>query len=1315
MIEEELNIYLYNIGKASSPSKISSFLTSIRKSKPHIIGLTEFDLHNIPPSTARTIVKLFNDAEYNLTFSNPSSRVQIFISNSIASTIISNNRISNTLPPPFNQYVSDIEITFDKKTLHILLLYIPTNVISSLTTISASSFFDKFIPIINNNQLQNPIFMGDWNSAPDAPELKFLKLLGCYDIISRAPKKFRNSPTNTNHINSRRIDRFYLHQQLIISHKFRYKIHEKPTSSSHFPVTLAIKARSRRKQKKRNSNFPPQHYIQRKSPTPNHLLDNDDFIRLAFSPTPIWTDDIKLSFEYYTVTISERTKNLNHLFKLTKDSPTEEDMSNNYKQAHGGNFLSPTFEELNKRFTKFLDQTTFNNNTISSANHFFSDLYSDKEDLEPNAITNFINNSFNYNLSNSLSTDDKTQLIKPITPLEVFQTLKLLSSKGPSSPGNDGITYKAWYKAWDYAKDHLVEFANYLLHDASYHHSPIFDVLIKLIPKKGFNQNNPQVSQLRPISLTNTSYRLFNYILTQRSMPIFDKIVSRFQQAFIKGRDIHLHIQSARIISNFIVEHNTTNSMLLLDIAKAFDTLSLNYMKVILERAGFPDTYIRSVIIQNSCGKAYLLNGNQQNLYPIHLKRGVRQGLPISPLIFNLSIEPLLYRLQRELNGILYNPLDIPAHTSSPLTLSIPLSSSSTSSPSSTSSTSSTSSSSSSASSSTSYSSLTTRVKVQAFADDLIIFSQNIDDIQHAISLCNQFGTISGLKLNKSKTKIYAVDNQVDEMQHILQEDIEVVPISTNPIYLGIPVLGTNWSDTFESLLKRTSRILFMDLKLHTIILGINTYIFSTIFYRDQHDPAPSQLLSNFISDIKRLIIQSVYPKPNMKRDLWYIPRYQGELGLMDLHTQVLGRRAYYIHTTLHPEMISHPYLTKLLRLELQLVMHTGKHILSSLDRAFHIVDASITPTREQYLGPNPIIIPNAFLSQPVVTLPWFMALAQIKVKDRDFSEFKCDPQQPQDFLINFSQRWRNLTQEARASRNRAIEAAYLSQSLIPPPLGPDYVPRDLTLHTDTLVRLQFHHFGKPYPNAAAYIAAWTTLTIPLPIFLHRAEYSFADTDALINNPEQLPGFRRIAHNHLKSIYSPASSQDPPSQHIQPHNLKRMSFIYHSRQDYYSKTTKTWLNWRGKSIDQWKDLFRKISKYHLVFNTDTSFFYGLQVGLYNTTFFNPCSLCHINTREQGLSPLRHTFSNCEIASLIFHFVKKVYQQQHPHKDIHEASFNEIICPQIINIDYISFYDRFIGFLIYCARSGYAKIKNLETPFSWTEEELQELHFFYMHR
>ncbi|PAK71702.1 hypothetical protein B8W98_12915, partial [Lentilactobacillus parakefiri] len=79
--------------------------------------------------------------------------------------------------------------------------------------------------------------------------------------------------------------------------------------------------------------------------------------------------------------------------------------------------------------------------------------------------------------------------------------------------------------------------------------------------------------------------------------------------------------------------------------------------------------------------------------------------------------------------------------------------------------------------------------------------------------------------------------------------------------------------------------------------------------------------------------------------------------------------------------MISHPYLTKLLRLELQLVMHTGKHILSSLDRAFHIVDASITPTREQYLGPNPIIIPNAFLSQPVVTLPWFMALAQIKVK----------------------------------------------------------------------------------------------------------------------------------------------------------------------------------------------------------------------------------------------------------------------------------------------------------------------------------------------
>ena len=148
--------------------------------------------------------------------------------------------------------------------------------------------------------------MGDWNSAPDSLELRFLQEIGCYDVIYKAPKKLRDRPTNTNHNNNRRIDRFYIHNLILNRHQIRYKIHSKPTRSSHFPVSICIKEKARRKQHKRNSHFPTAYYTNRNPPIPNHLLKNKEFVTLLFKPTTIWQEDPKLSFEYYTKTISER-------------------------------------------------------------------------------------------------------------------------------------------------------------------------------------------------------------------------------------------------------------------------------------------------------------------------------------------------------------------------------------------------------------------------------------------------------------------------------------------------------------------------------------------------------------------------------------------------------------------------------------------------------------------------------------------------------------------------------------------------------------------------------------------------------------------------------------------------------------------------------------------------------------------------------------------------------------------------------------------------------------------------------------------------
>ncbi|OXT14627.1 hypothetical protein B9K06_25375 [Bacillus sp. OG2] len=1297
-----LYIYLYNIGKISSEHKISAFFASLHHSKPQIIGLTEFDLPQSTP-LRQNIIQIIENQDYFLIDAPSGSRVRLLIHNSSFNSLLHFNRLSSHLPSPYNHYITDIELIFDDQPLHICLLYIPT-AISNLTTITATSFFNVLRPITANFNFQQPIFMGDWNCGPGDPLLHFLKEMECYDVIQKAPRKLRDKPTNIARpgATNRRLDRFYMHKNILDRHRIRYKLYNQPTRSTHFPVSITIKERSRRKQKQRNIHFPQQHYSLRCPPIPNYLLKDPEFTRLLFKPTTIWQDDIKLSFEFYTKTITERSKKLIKMFKEIHGNPSEEDLKNNLEGAHSGNFLSPTFKELNSRFTKFLDQTTFSNPTIAEATSFFRNLYSDRHEADPHTIIDFIHRQFNFNLQYTLSRADQAALSAPFTLDEIHQTLKELVGKGPSSPGDDGITYQAWYQGWDFNKEHILSYANYLLFDASMTHSPIFDVLIKLIPKKNFNPALPQASCLRPISLTNTSYRLINYMLTKRSMPLFDKIISNFQQAFITGRDMHLHIQSTRLVANYIHQHDKPHSMLLLDIAKAFDTVSHNFIRILMNKAGFPQHFINTIIVQSSCGNAHLLNGNRKSLHPISLKRGVRQGLPISPLIFNLCIEPLIYRLDKELQGIIYNPLQVPhaSTTSNGLQL-LPSSSASPLHP--------------------NFEGLTQIVKVQAFADDLIIFNNDVLDIKKALSLCKQFGTISGLRLNPQKSTIFGTDCQLPQLTTSLPGQIPIAAISDNPIYLGIPILYTNWKAVFDSLIARCRKLLFMDLKLHTIILGINTYILSTIYFRDQHDPAPSDQIDDFMKKIKQMIISHIYPPPNIKRYLWYAPRNQGGFGLMDIQQQVLGRRAYFILIALNPyhSKASHPYLIRLLRLEIQLYLQYGLQHHTTKHQAFALIDQELSLDHRLYEGTQPIKFDNAFASSPVHTLPWYLSLIKLQQPHYpDHHEWKYQSADPlnNNIIINVTQRWRNRFGNLHLHRNLVRQAEYLERGEIPPPMEASGAPVDLTLQSDQKVKVEIFNYGLFYKNIPVYVKAWKTMTISLNFTPSSSLLPFFHPEDFFNTTPSTPGFNQIAGVHLKHKYRTRTyPKESEFTGLQPMHLQHAAHNFHSNTSYLTFTTSTWESWSDRTRQEWNLFYTQLSKYLVVYKCETFNVYALQVGLLNKTFYQPCSLCYTNTRDDNLSPLRHTFSNCVTARHIYDFVLATYSIKCPQANLQGARFENVICPFPVDISVIKFYDTFIGFLVYCSRYSYARTKAQEPHLTWLEAELKEIFFFYTSR
>lgn len=93
-----------------------------------------------------------------------------------------------------------------------------------------------------------------------------------------------------------------------------------------------------------------------------------------------------------------------------------------------------------------------------------------------------------------------------------------------------------------------------------------------------------------------------------------------------------------------------------IDIRKAFDTIRWDFLLAVLRQFGFSEVFVQRIaVVLSSARLSILVNGSPHGFFSC--SRGVRQGDPISPLLFCLSEEVLsrliTYRVQlRELTLI---------------------------------------------------------------------------------------------------------------------------------------------------------------------------------------------------------------------------------------------------------------------------------------------------------------------------------------------------------------------------------------------------------------------------------------------------------------------------------------------------------------------------------------------------------------------------------------------------------------------------------------------------------------------------------------
>jgi len=77
-----------------------------------------------------------------------------------------------------------------------------------------------------------------------------------------------------------------------------------------------------------------------------------------------------------------------------------------------------------------------------------------------------------------------------------------------------------------------------------------------------------------------------------------------------------------------------------IDLSKAFDRVNWLYLQMLLTHLGFPYTFIKWVIcFITNVTFSVLFNGSTSPFFQV--KRGLRQGFPLSPILFLLIMEGL--------------------------------------------------------------------------------------------------------------------------------------------------------------------------------------------------------------------------------------------------------------------------------------------------------------------------------------------------------------------------------------------------------------------------------------------------------------------------------------------------------------------------------------------------------------------------------------------------------------------------------------------------------------------------------------------------
>ena len=400
----------------------------------------------------------------------------------------------------------------------------------------------------------------------------------------------------------------------------------------------------------------------------------------------------------------------------------------------------------------------------------------------------------------------------PFSARPTFPTLEnvetYIKKTKNSAPGPDGIPFSFYRELIDTTAPVLLSF--------------VIKMSLGTRPPKEFNygglcifpkDGSSTVDRTRPITLNNTSNRIVAGVVADCIMPALDAIIETRQKGFIRGRRGEDNI--IELTDTFYNKLNKQKQhyFLFIDTAKAFDSLDHDFLFAVLETIGLSSWVINIIRgLMTDVRVRPLLSGRIRTTIPIN--RGVKQGCPLSPLLFVIAYDPFLTR-----TGSLPGAL------------------------------------------------------VWSYADDAVLAHDSLDGIDAFTKMIDEFSLISGFGVNREKCSILHVLQATEpEIARLNTFDWQppdpsvgrALKFTSQAVYLGILVgYDISTSDIFQEAYNRfTERSDIFSCALrylptHARIKIFNIHIIPLLSYITRFYILPHKELGNKLRNIMRRKIVS--------------------------------------------------------------------------------------------------------------------------------------------------------------------------------------------------------------------------------------------------------------------------------------------------------------------------------------------------------------------------------------------------------------------------------------------------------------------------